>query len=168
MNQCVFLAGLRLQQFSFYRGKILICHQVPIPRFSKTHLPVFHSCVRAFLGHTVPSHEKKVRGECSVSFDYHSCHYPDQANLFCHMTSQQEVASSCFFLKTQKIDQSYCFMMRNMNQGAFLSSLRLQLSSCYRVKILVLPACESCVKTLLGCTVRFHEKRGQGRVFCEC
>ena len=58
--------------------------------------------------------------------------------------------------------------MRNMNQGAFLSSLRLQLSSCYRVKILVLPACESCVKTLLGCTVRFHEKRGQGRVFCEC
>ena len=64
---------------------------------------------------------------------------------------------------------------------AFLSSLRLQLSSCYRVKILVLPstpklgftkvcfpAYQSCVKTLLGCIVRFHEKRGQGRVFCEC
>ena len=80
--------------------------------------------------------------------------------------------------------------MKNMNQGAFLCSLRLQLSSCYRVKILVFPltpksrihksmfpcmseetcfpACQSCVKTLLGYIVRFLEKRGQGRVFCEC
>ena len=71
--------------------------------------------------------------------------------------------------------------MKNMNQGAFLSSLRLQLSSCYRVKIPVFPltpnlgftkvcfpARQSCVKTLLGCIVRFLEKRGQGRVFCEC
>ena len=51
----------------------------------------------------------------------------------------------------------------------------------YRVKIPVFPltpnlgftkvcfpARQSCVKTLLGCIVRFLEKRGQGRVFCEC
>ena len=36
INQCVYLVSLRLKLSSFHWGKYFFCHQIPIPRFTKT------------------------------------------------------------------------------------------------------------------------------------
>ena len=71
-------------------------------------------------------------------------------------------------------------MKRKMNQGVFLSVLRLQFSSFHRRKILLLLTvpnaqvqksmilCSFYVKIQLGHTVPFCEKGDQGKVFYEC
>ena len=86
-----------------------------------------------------------------------------------------------FYFRKQNHDESCCCNEENNEPMCFTATLRLQLSSFHSGKILLLPSgplprftktClaqfQSCVKTLLGHNVPFHEKGGQKREFCGC
>ena len=78
MNQCVFLAGLRLQLSRFHSGKFLL----PSGHHSQVQNTCFPSLselckdtprTQCYL-HSI---RKELRRECSVSVDSHSCCYPN-------------------------------------------------------------------------------------------
>jgi len=97
------------------------------------------------------------------------------------MTSQLEVPSACLFQKTQILDQSYCCKEEKnepvCSSGRFEAAtiqlaqgentaIAIRLQSTGSQKYVFLQFL-SCVKILLGPALPFHEKRGQGRGFCE-
>ena len=98
MNQCAFLAGLRLQLSCFHRWKYCFYHQAPITRFKKHVFFQFQSCVDC-LGHIVPFHEKRGQGKSVlwvltvipvVTLIWYFTKW------YCQMTSKPEVASSLY------------------------------------------------------------------------
>ena len=174
MNQCIFLAG-------FHRRKILLLQNIR-PRFRKTCSPAVSSCVKTHLGYMelYNSIRKSVTGVCSVSVDSHNC-YPDKMKLYCQMTSQQEVPSKQFLSKNSKTQNLTKVLAVMENQsGCFSDSFEaatLQLSQGDNIALPSGPnfqvhrhflAVSKLGKQHLEHTVPFHEKRGQGRVFCKC
>lgn len=76
VNQCVFLADLRLQMSAFTGGKSVL-PSVPNSQVHKSFLPAVSELVTRHLGHNALFHEKEVREECSMMREYHTCCCPD-------------------------------------------------------------------------------------------
>ena len=100
MNQCVFLAGLKLQLSRFKRGKSYFGISPQLSVSPKLVSLQFPNCVKTLLGNTMPFHGKiyqgRVFGECSDSVDCHTCCYLDYLKLYCQMTFQQQMARNLF------------------------------------------------------------------------
>lgn len=69
-NHYGFLTRLMLRLSSFHCVKILLCHQAPIPKFTKTCFPAVWYLWKKLLRFTVPCHEKYVRGDFSMNINY--------------------------------------------------------------------------------------------------
>ena len=98
------------------------------------------------------------------------------------MTSQQEVASTCFFQITEKLEQNCCcnegknepvcfygnFKAENVQLSQVGKYLFFHLAPVPRFTKICSVHSQSDVWVLLGHSVPFDEKRWQGIVFCVC
>ena len=154
-------------------------HQVSIHRSQNGVFLQFQSCVKTILGHTVPCHEKKGQGRVFFGF---------RMPFLLWLRLGETVLSDDFpsrsgkqpdFQKTQQLDKSYC-CTKDKWISMFFSQVEAGIIQLPQVKsiaftiITQLPGSQkpiswlfqSC-KDTLRTPIPFHEKRCQGRVFCE-
>lgn len=136
MNQCVFLAGLRLQLPTFKEKNRASAIRPQISRFIKTYFHAVSKLYEELLGHSVPFHEKK-RTEKSVLWVLTVIPVLILIRWNC-LNSQLEVASKLFLSETRTLDK-IVVMKKNWTSVFFwqVSSVTLQLS---QVRILLLPS----------------------------
>ena len=180
MGLCVSQASFRLQRSRFLWGKILLWTLGPNIVIHKKYGSLqFQSFVQTFLGHNVPSSDKRCKGR-AMNGDGHTCCYPDQVKLYCQMNSQPEVGSILSISENSKSgtkllfnevqNEPECFSVNfkattiqvSLGENTFDIRPRLPGSQ----KHISLQS-QSCVKTLLGHIVPFYEKTCQVRVCCE-
>ena len=139
INQCVYLAGLRVQLSSFHKDIILIWpsgHNSQVPR--KRVSEVSQLSKNSSRAHCTFPWEKRPRGVfCSVY--YHTYCYPNQWNSSVRRVPAVSGKEPVSFRKLKHLTKIVVVMRRKMNRCVFLASLRLQLSTFQRRKILILP-----------------------------
>lgn len=141
----------------------------------------FQNCVKTHLGHTIPFHEKRGQGRvfCECGLPYQLLRWLGESVV--REISSLKQQADCFW-KLKYLIKAVALMKGKKNEHCvFLAGLRLHLSRFHRGNTAFTVKSEfpgsqthgllqfqSCVKTNLGHTVPFHEKKGQGRVFCDC
>ena len=140
-NKSVCLSG-RFEGSTFQLSQGYYTNLAIRPQFSgsKKHVSLrFHSCLKTVQGHTVHFHEKRCQGVCSVSVYYHTYCYPDQWHSNnVRRVPAVSVKEPVSFRKLRYLTKIVVVMRRKMNPCVFLASLRLQLSTFQRRKILIL------------------------------
>ena len=71
-KESLWISGkVKVQLSSFHWRKIILCHQAPVPKFTKTCFPAVSYLWKKLLSITVPCHEKYVKGDFSMNINYH-------------------------------------------------------------------------------------------------
>ena len=161
-------------------AKFCFWYFVPILKFTKIWFPTGSEwCEGTPRTHcTIPW---EMRSEKSILW----CWLPSllllwSAELSYQMTPQQTVSSSLLPSETQIIDQSCCYSVENDQPMCFsirFEAATIQHSQGENTDFILRPQfpClqkqvslhfQSFVKTHLGHTIPFHEKRDRGRLFC--
>lgn len=173
-----------LQLSRVHWGKILLCHNVPIPRLTKTCFPTVSELCKDTPGTQCTILWEKRSGE-RVLWELSTI---PVVNLIRwtgtgrRLPSMKWQAPCCFFfLKTQKLHESCGCNKEKINQclSIRVEAAIIQLPEVENITFTIrdkFPGSQkhvywqfqSSVKTNLGPTVSSYEKRSQGSAFCKC
>lgn len=126
MNECVFMDCLGLQRPDFIVDKYFFCHQVPIPKFTKTCFTAILELCRYSWDIVYHYMKKDVRESVLWLLTAIPVVTLISWNCTVRWLTRKKYQASPIFQKTQNIDQICCFNERKMTQHVFLTGLRLQ------------------------------------------
>ena len=138
INQCVYLASLRLKLSSFHWRKILFFHQIPIPRFTKTFFTAVSELCKDTPGaHCTISWEKKSGESVLWVLTAIPCGTLIRWKYTVRWLYARSGKKSVMSRKLKNLTKTVVMKIK-MNQCVFLTGMRLQLSSFPRWKMLLL------------------------------